>query len=249
VLTLVLTRHGLTTRSHPEQHLGQTIDVPLSDDGRIQAAALALRLKTIEFGRIVSSPLVRARQTADAVAATAATTGDGAAPRPRVETDARLMEMDYGAWEGLTYAEIDAHGADLRRRWEADPASRACPGGESGDDVADRVRSWLESLLDEDDGPGHGGAPDAIPAPTGEPPVGRAGTSETVLAVAHSTLNRVLLCVALGIPIREFRDRIVQSQVNLTVLQWEPGARPESARLLLMNDVAHVRTASQVPWE
>jgi len=70
-----------------------------------------------------------------------------------------------------------------------------------------------------------------------------------ILAVAHSTLNRVLLCVALGIPIREFRQRVVQSQVNLTALHWATGAAPSDAQLLLLNDVAHVRRPPQVPWE
>jgi len=107
VLTLVLTRHGLTTRSKPEQHLGQTIDVPLSDAGREQAERLAERLRMVAFERIFSSPLRRAQETADVVAA----------GRP-VELDRRLLEMDYGEWEGLTYAEIDARDGKLRARPE-----------------------------------------------------------------------------------------------------------------------------------
>ncbi len=227
MLTLVLTRHGLTTRSHPEQHLGQTIDVPLSPEGREQAVALGERLAPITFARIVSSPLLRARQTAEAII-----TAPWATARPLIETDARLLEMDYGAWEGLTYAKIDEHGAAERRRWEANPADLRCPGGESGNDVAVRARSFLADLL-------AGDVPDQPGAPTERP----------VLVVAHSTLNRVLLCVALGIPIREFRRRVVQSQVNLTAVRWEQGTAPDAGRLLLLNDVSHVRRPPQVPWE
>ena len=219
MLTLVLTRHGLTTRSDPEQHLGQTIDVPLSDEGRAQAVALAARLAPIAFDRIISSPLLRARETAEAIR-----TAPCEVPRPPLETDARLVEMDYGAWEGRTYDEIDASDGDRRRRWESDPADNRCPGGESGNDVARRAAAFLDDLL-------------AAPGDT------------RVLAVAHSTLNRVLLCLALGIPVREFRARLVQSQVNLTAIHWENGARPAEAQLLLMNDVAHVRKPPQVPWE
>ncbi len=219
MLILVLTRHGLTTRSTPEQHLGQTIDVPLSDDGRTQAAALADRLAAIAFDRIVSSPLLRAVQTAEAVMAAAATR-----PATGLETDSRLMEMDYGAWEGMTYEQIDARDAAERRRWEADPATEACPDGESGSDVAIRARSFLADLLTSGDG-------------------------TQVLAVGHSTLNRVLICLALGIKLREFRTRIIQSQVNLTALEWPAGAPPEGARLLLSNDVAHVNRPPQLPWE
>jgi probable phosphoglycerate mutase len=228
VLTLVLTRHGLTPRSRPEQHLGQRIDAPLSADGRAQAIALAERLAPIAFERIVSSPLGRARETAEAIAEV-----PGARSRPPVETDARLLEMDYGEWEGLTYDQIDERDAERRRRWEANPADMRCPGGESGDDVAKRARAFVTDLLDADDRLHDGGTPADRP----------------VLAVAHSTLNRVLVCVALGIPIREFRTRIVQSQVNLTALRWKQGARPEEALLLLLNDVAHVRRPPELPWE
>ena len=227
VLTLVLTRHGLTTRSHPEQHLGQTLDVPLSPEGREQAIALGERVASIAFARIMSSPMLRARQTAEAI-----TSAPCATPRPPIETDRRLLEMDYGAWEGLTYAQIDEHGAAERRRWEANPAELRCPGGESGNDVATRARGFLVDLL-------AGDAPDEPGAPTERP----------VLVVAHSTLNRVLLCVALGIPIGEFRERLVQSQVNLTAVRWEQGAAADAGRLLLLNDVSHVRRPPQVPWE
>jgi broad specificity phosphatase PhoE len=221
--TLVLSRHGLTPRSRPEQHLGQKVDIGLSSEGDAQAAALAVRLAPIAFDRIISSPLLRARQTADAVRA-----APHAARRPSLEIDSRLTEMDYGTWEGLTYEEIDATDAARRRRWEVNPASLACPNGESGNDVARRARSFLTDLL------------------------ARSATSDAddlVLAVAHSTLNRVLVCVALAIPIREFRARIVQSQVNLTALRWADGVGPEGAELLLLNDVSHVRGAGDAPWE
>ena len=146
-----------------------------------------------------------------------------------MEPDPRLMEMDYGAWEGLTYEQIDASDAALRARWVADPGTLACPGGESGTDVALRARSFLTDLL--------AWAAD------------RPGTDPVLLGVAHSTLNRVLLCVAVGIPIREYRRRFTQSQANLTVLRWPTGAPPEQARILTVNDVSHVAPPGQAPWE
>jgi probable phosphoglycerate mutase len=217
-LTLVLTRHGLTDRSDPEQHLGQGIDVGLSAAGRAQAAALAGRIADERFDRIVSSPLRRAMETAATVARS----------RP-VERDPRLMEMDYGAWEGLTYDEIDAREAALRARWVADPEALACPGGESGADVAARARSFLADLLTW-----------AADRPAEDP---------VVLTVAHSTFNRVLLCVAVGIPVREYRRRFTQSQANLTVLRWPTGAPPEQARILAVNDTSHVAPPGVAPWE
>ncbi len=217
MLTLVLTRHGLTDRSDPEQHLGQRIDIGLSVAGRAQAAALAGRIADEHFDRIISSPLRRARETA-------ATVARGRA----VEPDPRLMEMDYGAWEGLTYQQIDAADGAGRARWVADPEALACPGGESGADVAVRARAFLTDLLTW---------------------TAERGDDAVVLAVAHSTLNRILFCVAVGVPIAQYRRRFTQSQANLTVLRWPSGARPDEARILTVNDVSHVAPRGQAPWE
>jgi len=226
VLTLVLTRHGLTPRSSPEQHLGQRIDIELSDAGRAQAAALARRVGPIAFERVIASPLVRAQETARIVAA-------GLDAPVAVETDKRLAEMDYGAWEGLTYAQIDERDADRRRAWEVDPAMIRCPDGESANDVAARARSFLVDLLAAHADAHEPSDPDAPP----------------VLAVAHSSFNRILVCVALDLPIREFRLRFQQGQVNLTALRFEHGVGPTDARLLLLNDLEHVRRADAPPWE
>jgi len=141
--------------------------------------------------------------------------------------------MDYGHWEGLTYAQIDARDRAERQAWEDDPARIPCPGGESGDDVAARVSSFLVDLL---------AAQDATPA--ADP-----ATERPVLAVAHSSLNRILVCVALGIAIREFRLRLQQSQANLTTLRFEHGSGPGDARLILLNDLAHLRRPPKTPWE
>jgi broad specificity phosphatase PhoE len=226
VLTVVLTRHGLTPRSDPEQHLGQRIDIELSPAGQAQAVALAVRVDHVRFERIYTSPLVRARETAAIIA-------QRSPGKPTIEADPRLREMDYGHWEGLTYPQIDARDREERRAWEADPATIACPGGESGNDVAARVRSFLADLLKA-----HDAAPLADPA-----------TERPVLAVAHSSLNRILVCVALGIEVREFRLRLQQSQANLTALRFEHGSGPGDARLILLNDLAHLRRPPKTPWE
>ena len=257
MLTLVLTRHGSTPRSDPEQHLGQRLDLPLSDTGRAAARALGERLAGVPFDRVVSSPLARGRETAALVV-----------PGVRFEIDARLAEMDYGRWEGLTYAQINAADAAGRRRWEEDPAGLACPGGESGDQVALRVGSLLADLLDWADRSSNGAGSDTPAAA----PVGRAGpeapaagadggasaapaggtlpapVGPRVLVVAHSTTNRVLLAVALGVPIRDYRRRFTQAPANLTVLQFR-GSLDEGARLLVGNDVSHVRGIRGDTWE
>ncbi len=153
--------------------------------------------------------------------------------------------MDYGAWEGRTYEQIDELDGAYRRAWEQAPDRLACPGGESGDAVAERVRTFLRDLLDEHRAwharaslrhatSGRGAA-----APRLERPI---------LVVAHATTNRILVCLALGIEIREFRRRLTQSPANLTVLRWDLEAAPDEARLLVLNDTAHLRRADETPW-
>lgn len=220
MLTVVLTRHGSTPRSDPEQHLGQGIDIELSEAGRAAARALAERLGGIAFDRIVSSPLRRATETAALVAG-----------GRQVETDARLAEMDYGTWEGLTYEEINARDPEYRRRWEGDPAALACPGGESGNDVADRVRSILADALARIDARGRGAEPEG----------------GQVLVVAHSTLNRILLAIVLGVPGRDYRRRFQQDPANVTVLRF-PGGLEDGAQLLLANDTSHLPAGADAAW-
>ena len=68
-----------------------------------------------------------------------------------------------------------------------------------------------------------------------------------MLAVAHSTTNRVLLSIALGVPVRDYRRRFVQAPANLTVLRFE-GIAGAGARLLVGNDVTHVKGIHGATW-
>lgn len=234
MLTLVLTRHGLTDRSKPEQHLGQRIDISINDAGRRQAQALARRLAPVTFDRVITSPLFRARETAELLAGEVA-----------LEADPRLREMDYGAWEGRTPAEIQASDPELRRDWELAPDLLACPGGESAADVAGRGRAFLQDLLDE-----HRAweARAQLRAATSGGPRSAARVEQRVLAVGHGTTNRILLCIATGVAVRDFRRRFAQGQANLTVLRWAVGGEPEDALLVTMNDLAHLRPPDAAPW-
>jgi broad specificity phosphatase PhoE len=235
MLTLVLTRHGLTDRSSPEQHLGQRIDISINDAGRRQALALARRLSAVRFDRVLTSPLFRARETAEILA-----------PEAPIEADPRLKEMDYGAWEGLTYEQLEERDAALRREWELAPDRLACPGGESGNDVAERVRSFLADLIEEHKS-WHARASFRAATSPGGP--ANAPVDRPLLAVAHSSTNRILLCVALGTDVRDYRKRFVQGQGNLTVLRWEDADGPEDAKLIVGNDLGHLRGPDALPWE
>jgi broad specificity phosphatase PhoE len=247
MLNLLMTRHGLPDVGETVW-LGSQLDVPLRTEGRAQAEALARRLAGVRIDRVFSSPMLRALETAQIVA-----TG-----RP-VEVDDRLRERDYGRWEGMTNAEIEAHDPELLARWESDPAAIHAPGGESGEEVAGRALSFLADLLDsENHGPGalpadgRGGRRHSLDAGGVRAPVSEAQAESEgerrVLLVAHGTLNRILLCVALGIPVRDYRRRFIQGNANLTVLRYEHGDGPDGAQLILANDVGHLRSPGEAPW-
>lgn len=129
---LTLIRHGLTEWNVSGKFQGQT-DLPLSPDGREQARQLAAYIEPLEAAEVWSSPLRRARETADV-----------AFPTTDVRIDPRLMEMHFGAFEGSTQRENELH--DAWAWWYADPFGRKTPGGESYRDLRSRVVSWFEEL-------------------------------------------------------------------------------------------------------
>jgi probable phosphoglycerate mutase len=131
---ILLVRHGETAANRARLALGRA-DPPLTDRGRAQADALAARLVASGAARVLSSPLARARATADPIAA---------ALGVPVEEDPRLLELDYGEWDERSFAEFPPE--DLVR-WSTD-ASFAPPGGESLLAVGVRVASLCDELID-----------------------------------------------------------------------------------------------------
>jgi probable phosphoglycerate mutase len=147
-----------------KRYSGRT-DAPLTDTGIRQAAAAAKRLASAGIDAIVTSPLQRAVRTAEEVAA---------AIGIPVLTDDGLRETDFGAWEGLTFAEVRERWPSELSTWLADP-SVAPPDGESFADVSERVAAALHRVL-----------------------AGRA--RQTVLVVSHVTPIKTLVAAALLAP-------------------------------------------------
>jgi broad specificity phosphatase PhoE len=135
---LTLVRHGATALNAQRRFQGQT-DISLSDEGRLQAARVAARLREEPIERIYTSDLVRARETASAIAAP-----HGLEPI----LDARLREFAFGAWEGLTWAEILAERPHLSEANWHHAQLYAPEGGEQFDAVCSRVRSFCDELVE-----------------------------------------------------------------------------------------------------
>ena len=144
----VLLRHGQTAMSGERRYSGRG-DVALTDLGVEQAAAAAKRLAATddlttgaEAVPVLSSPLTRATQTAQAVADACGSTV-GARPG--------LVETDFGQWEGLSFSEAAERDPELHGKWLGD-SSVSPPDGESFDTVHARVRELRDELLGEFDG-------------------------------------------------------------------------------------------------
>jgi broad specificity phosphatase PhoE len=138
VKTVYLIRHGSAARPSGDRFTGRE-DYPLSDEGREQARRVARALSTADIQHVVTSPLLRARQTADEIAASS-----GVA----VSVDDDLTDMDCGEWTGLTLDEVKARWPDAWDVWTATPADAVAAGGEGVGAVAARARRVASRLAD-----------------------------------------------------------------------------------------------------
>ncbi|MFZ0120163.1 MAG: bifunctional RNase H/acid phosphatase [Pseudonocardiaceae bacterium] len=198
---LLMLRHGQTEHSGQRRYSGRG-DLPLTELGQRQAAAAAARLaRTDGVAAVVSSPLLRARQTAQPVA--------GVLGVPMTVHDG-LIETDFGAWEGLTFAEASARDPELHTRWLTD-TSLAPPGGESMDAVHRRVRRVRDQLIAE-----HGAA--------------------TVIVVSHVTPIKALLRMALDAG-PSLLHRLHLDLASLSVAEFYYDG---PATVSLVNDTSHL---------
>jgi broad specificity phosphatase PhoE len=134
VSQVLFVRHGQTDANRNGVLLGR-LDPPLNDTGREQAAVVAARVALLQPARIVTSPLVRAMETAQVVAIACGLD---------VDVDARLIEVDYGEYDGIALAELPS---DLVWKWRND-AEFAPPGGESLASVGKRMGEYTREVLD-----------------------------------------------------------------------------------------------------
>ncbi len=139
---IVIVRHGETEFNKLGVFRGR-LDVPLNDRGREQAQAVgeALRSKTIVA--VYSSPLVRALETARAVAEP-----HGLAP----VVDPAFDNIDLGEWQGIAKALVEREQPALWKLWMEDPDRLAIPGGESLADVRERAYGRALELAREHEG-------------------------------------------------------------------------------------------------
>jgi probable phosphoglycerate mutase len=131
---IVFARHGQTAPNREGLVLGRT-DPELTEEGHQQAAWLAAALATEPVTALLASPLLRTRQTAEAI---------GEACGLPVVVDERLIEIDWGAWEGRSTGTLAQSDVD---KWKADKGT--APEGESLESLTQRVELFCSEHLDE----------------------------------------------------------------------------------------------------
>ncbi|WP_257160318.1 histidine phosphatase family protein [Corynebacterium cystitidis] len=195
---LVLLRHGQTEYNATKRMQGQ-LDTHLSAVGVEQARAAALLVKDLDVVRVISSDLVRAKNTAEIVAASL---------NLPVEEDARLRETHLGQWQGLTHEEVDRDFVGKRAAWRHRP-DWAPPGGESRLEVALRVRSLVDDVMQAFDG----------------------WENKTVLLVAHGGAIAAVTCHLLGLKPHQYPLLSGLKNTNISVLTARPRFNPEQPAL------------------
>ncbi|MEI6287766.1 MAG: histidine phosphatase family protein [Bacillota bacterium] len=178
--TILLTRHGETLWNYERRLQGQQ-DSPLTETGKMQALTAGKVLSNYPITVAYSSPLKRASDTA------------ALAGFSEAVPDARLMEIDLGIWEGLTFTELCARYPSGYASFELGTPDSSLSGGESVEDVASRVMEALNNYVTT-----HSGG--------------------TVAVFSHYITISCALCIASGTPINQRRTFHIENSA-LQVLE------------------------------
>jgi probable phosphoglycerate mutase len=169
---LIFARHGRTAWNLAGRYQGRS-DPPLSPEGEADAETVARSLSEDRPVAIVASPSRRTMMTARIVG--------NRLGLSRIQVDGRLLEVAYGAWEGLTQAEIKARWPEQLRVWKRTPEAMQFPGGETLEQARARLRAFARESTALDD--------------TGGP----------VLVVSHAGMIRLTILEARRAPLSDFR--------------------------------------------
>jgi len=174
----------------------------LNENGAAQAQKIANRLASHKIAAVYASPLPRAVQTAAPLAAS---------HELQIVETADLLDIDYGAWEGMAREDIRAKYPTLYDSWTKTPGKVKFPGGESVRQVRLRVENLLEELCQDHRG-------------------------ETVALVSHRVTCHIALCIALGLS----NDAIWRLRQDVGCIN-EFEERDGSYIVLLMNETDHLK--------
>ncbi len=200
---IYLIRHGATASNEQSPPIlqGSRVDSELSERGRRQAETTGKLLANVRLDAVFSSPMTRAVTTAEAIA------------KPHglsVSTIQDLHEVDVGQWEGLDWGTISEHTPDDYHRFMEDSGTHGYLGGESYQDVLDRILPRIEQLIASNEG-------------------------QHMAVVAHKAVNRSLLAKLLGLELRQAKN-LPQDNCCVNVIT----ARGGKLKLKTMNSSLHL---------
>lgn len=199
---LVFVRHCEAEGNTKGVLQGRT-DCDISGNSAVQLELVALRLRNEPFAAIYSSPLKRAFKTAQAI---------NRYHNLPIQVDPRLSEIDVGAWEGRSWAEIERENSPMLKIWNESPGKFRAEGGESMREVYDRV--WAAAL-----------------------DIAGANRGKTVCVVSHGCAIRNLLCHAMGWPVDRIGEVGWCDNTAVSVVNFDDGPK---TKVVKMNDASHL---------
>ncbi|MDK2820513.1 MAG: hypothetical protein PWP31_478 [Clostridia bacterium] len=195
-----LVRHGETEWNNTGRYQGHS-DVMLSSKGKLQANLLKKRFDNINLDCVFTSDLKRATETASIISKSHGI---------NVETLKDLREINFGAWEGLTYKEITTRYPKEWDEWRQDPGNVVIPGGESFNQVKERVLNSFNKIIEQEKG-------------------------RDLLIVGHGGCLRVLICSVLGLDLNGVW-RFSLDNTGVSIID----CYNEDKILVLLNDSHHL---------
>lgn len=220
---VVIVRHGLSSYNSQQRIQGRCDESILTDTGINQANILGQTISNANFAAVYSSPLQRARQTAEILQSKLVK------PSP-LQTSDLLMEIDLPLWEGLQKSEVKQKYPQEYQKWKDQPDQFSMTLTKDGQTVEhfpvlalaeQAVKFWQKVLAKH---PG-----------------------ETILVVAHNGINRALLTTALGMSPAHYQH-IQQSNCAINVLNFTAGWGG-AVQLESLNQTAHLGEVAPAPRE
>ncbi len=197
---LIVVRHGRTEWNRIERFRGRA-DIGLDEVGMKQAESAAKRIGEWPISAIYSSPLRRALTTAEIIAGPLGL---------NVQLTPGIVDIDYGAWQGLSTEDVVARDGHLYSQWIESPHKVKFPGGESFAEVRERTDSAVNDLIQQH-------------------------PKETVVLVSHKVICQILILSLLGLDSSHFWQ-ITQDVGAMNLFEVRAGV----SSALFINDTCHL---------
>jgi probable phosphoglycerate mutase len=201
---LILTRHGETLWNVQKRVQGWQ-DSALTENGRWQAQCLARRLREESIDYLYASDMPRALATAKAI--------QECLGLREIITASALRELSFGEWEGKAWADLKTENPEFAKIWESEPHRALIPGGESFQEVTDRVWDWLQSILEKH-------------------------PRDTVCIVTHGLTLKLLITKALGFALEGWTETPWQHNTALNILEYQENR----FQPVLLGDCGHLES-------